>query len=55
MMLESQVFYSALDYFFNYDKIEPKYVRNVNEPVEIGFLTENKVFIKKTYTVDHLK
>lgn len=40
----------ALDYFFNYEKIEPKYVRNENQPVEIGILTEDKVFIKKKYT-----
>ena len=40
----------ALDYFFNHEKIEPKYVRNENQPVEIGILTENKVFIKKKYT-----
>lgn len=40
----------ALNYFFNHEKIDPKYVRDINENVEIGVLTENYEFIKKIYS-----
>lgn len=44
----------ALDIFFNQEKVEKSYVRNLTETVEIGILVDNK-FYKKTYTPPSFK
>ena len=44
----------ALDIFFNQDKIDKSFVRDLTKPVEIGILF-NKVFYKKIYNSSSYK
>ena len=45
----------ALDAFFNLDTLDKKYVRDINSNVEIGVLTDDNHFIKKSFKAKTFK